>query len=773
MVRHLITRRGPIDTPRLKLRPDLIISHQSENGIDYYVVKDPVSGRFFRLKEKEYQIASLFDGVRAYDDVAREFGNRSGLNAPVEVIIKFAEKLKSLGFFQDFGDQPSVSAPTLMQRRPLLQKILFLKIKAFNPDRFLEKTLPLARLLYSRAATVIYCLIFLLALITLFSNRLELQSQLLSLNAGVIPLIYLTIIFVTLIHEMSHGYACKLYGGRVSEMGLLLLYLQLYFYTNVSDAYLFPDKKKRIKVTTAGIKSQLIIWALAVLVWRIMAPETIFNLIAFIVIALSFVGIIFNLSPLLKLDGYYYLIDKLGIPNLRPKAFAYWKERLLLLLFKYPSPKQYSIRERRIFRWYGLAAISYSSALFGYILYKLTGFTFEKIGVFGVAILYALVLYLIGEAAKKSGIGDIIMSQRGRILRPRTWMIVSVVLAGIIVLSLIVRVELKISQDCLIYPIESLTITSDQSGLVEVLLDRGSGHASVQQLNLAGQNLNVLSIDPVVREADYVRSGDLLAKIRSTESEADMAESHANLDRAKSQLALLKNGPRPEEIEQTEDLIKQVTMKLKKSKNDLTRSEELAAKEMIPKEQLDGDKTANEVLKSELDFYQKQKRLLKQGARPEELAIAEADIRAIEAKIGRLESQINANNVVSPINGMVIAVKTGNDILTVARIDTMRIRIPVPEKEISPVKIGQVVKFKSRGYSGITFNGIVTKIANQTETGAVQPILVVTANAPNPDGLLKPGMTGHAKIYCGKRPAIDVFLWRVVRWFRVEFWSWY
>jgi multidrug efflux pump subunit AcrA (membrane-fusion protein) len=103
----------------------------------------------------------------------------------------------------------------------------------------------------------------------------------------------------------------------------------------------------------------------------------------------------------------------------------------------------------------------------------------------------------------------------------------------------------------------------------------------------------------------------------------------------------------------------------------------------------------------------------------------------------------------------------------------MRVRIPVPEKEISPVRVGQIVKLKARGYPGVTFDGVITKISGQTETGELQPVFAITAHVSNTDGLMKPGMTGRAKIYCGKQPIYKVLLWRMVRWFRVEFWSWF
>jgi hypothetical protein len=34
-------------------------------------------------------------------------------------------------------------------------------------------------------------------------------------------------------------------------------------------------------------------------------------------------------------------------------------------------------------------------------------------------------------------------------------------------------------------------------------------------------------------------------------------------------------------------------------------------------------------------------------------------------------------------------------------------------------------------------------------------------------------MTGNAKVYCGQQRAIDLVMRRIVRYLRVEFWSWW
>ena len=83
---------------------------------------------------------------------------------------------------------------------------------------------------------------------------------------------------------------------------------------------------------------------------------------------------------------------------------------------------------------------------------------------------------------------------------------------------------------------------------------------------------------------------------------------------------------------------------------------------------------------------------------------------------------------------------------------------------------------KVRAYPQTSFDGTVSSIAPVAtapeEARAERTILVVT-QLDNASGLLKPEMTGNAKIYCGKQRAIDLLTRRIVRYLRVEFWSWW
>jgi len=88
---------------------------------------------------------------------------------------------------------------------------------------------------------------------------------------------------------------------------------------------------------------------------------------------------LFNLTPLLKLDGYYLLVDYLGMPNLRKRAF----DHVVLKLTSWLRPAgekrgEITKRERRVFWLYGLTAGICSIAVLGFVSWKAAEYVFRN-----------------------------------------------------------------------------------------------------------------------------------------------------------------------------------------------------------------------------------------------------------------------------------------------------------------------------------------------------------------------------------------------------------
>ncbi|MDV2496317.1 MAG: peptidase M50, partial [bacterium] len=67
-----------MDASSPKIRDDLIVSRQEHRGTTYFVVKDPLTRRFFRFKEPEHFLIRLLDGEHSPEEIREKFEQEYG-----------------------------------------------------------------------------------------------------------------------------------------------------------------------------------------------------------------------------------------------------------------------------------------------------------------------------------------------------------------------------------------------------------------------------------------------------------------------------------------------------------------------------------------------------------------------------------------------------------------------------------------------------------------------------------------------------------------------
>src|SRR5438093_13214854 len=91
---------------RLRVRPDLNIAPQRYEGRTYYVVKDPVSLRYYRFKEQEHFLIRMMDGKHSLDDAQKEFEKRFRPDRlTLEDLEQFGQQLLTAGLAQNESPQ--------------------------------------------------------------------------------------------------------------------------------------------------------------------------------------------------------------------------------------------------------------------------------------------------------------------------------------------------------------------------------------------------------------------------------------------------------------------------------------------------------------------------------------------------------------------------------------------------------------------------------------------------------------------------------------------
>ena len=112
----------------------------------------------------------------------------------------------------------------------------------------------------------------------------------------------------------------------------------------------------------------------------------------------------------------------------------------------------------------------------------------------------------------------------------------------------------------------------------------------------------------------------------------------------------------------------------------------------------------------------------------------------------------------------------GELICEVEGTELLEAEIAVAEQEAARVRIGQRVDLKARALPFRTFSGRVERISQRTTAGEAQSTITVCCRFEDKTSQLRPGMTGYARISCGRQPAANLLARRVLGFLRTEFW---
>ena len=253
-----------------------------------------------------------------------------------------------------------------------------------------------------------------------------------------------------------------------------------------------------------------------------------------------------------------------------------------------------------------------------------------------------------------------------------------------------------------------------------------------------------------------------------------------------AKLKMLKAGARAEELELARTTVTKGQQRVKHSKSLLDMEKALYEDKLSSKKDFEAAAEIAALRESELEESKGTLKLLLAGARPEEIEATEAELTRLNAQIKYLQSQLERLRIISPIAGVVTThrlkerlgtnLKKGELFAQVHQVKTVNAEIAIPENEISEVHVGQPVLLKARAYINQSFRGKVistSPVGIQSTNGPAQRHFIVVTELDNQHQMLRPEMTGNAKISCGTRQLYQIVFRRLIRFIRVEFWSWW
>lgn len=226
-----------------------------------------------------------------------------------------------------------------------------------------------------------------------------------------------------------------------------------------------------------------------------------------------------------------------------------------------------------------------------------------------------------------------------------------------------------------------------------------------------------------VRRGEQVSAGDPLFALEQVSEQAARDEAEKKLGQALANLDDAKKGKRPSEIESLRAQLKYAQAALRLSVQEVTRQEGLksmpgAVVEMeLDRARAMRDQNRQRVAELEADLNTA---LL--GARSDQVAAAEAEVRAKEAALAGAEWALAQKRQAAPKAGFVFDtlyregewVAAGRPVVVLLPPDHIKVRAFVPETRVGTIKLGDVVQITVDGVQG-TVQGKVGYISPRAE----------------------------------------------------------
>ena len=328
-------------------------------------------------------------------------------------------------------------------------------------------------------------------------------------------------------------------------------------------------------------------------------------------------------------------------------------------------------------------------------------------------------------------------------------------------------------------------------------IDRLNTNNSRIEEELRVRSENVLSAN--FKEFDRKR---LASELKDESTQIAKADTSTNVQRSSTEQPL----PPSLAILQSEIELKQI--ELEHNRREVDRYKKLLDQGLVGEQIY--DRAAAEARLSEaglraararLDAALVDHRRLTTGAQTNSL-VAETEARAARSNFESLIAELHSNRqqleslrqrheilrhesegmaIVAPKSGVVLGddlrkmvgrrYNRGEEICRIGEIGKFLLKIDVNEREIGSVRLDSPVRFKLKTVPGRVFTGRVSKInAEPIPNQYAQRFYPVEVLIENPDGMLRPGMTGFARISFGRQSIGMILAEKVWQALRPELW---
>ncbi len=271
-----------------------------------------------------------------------------------------------------------------------------------------------------------------------------------------------------------------------------------------------------------------------------------------------------------------------------------------------------------------------------------------------------------------------------------------------------------------------------------------------------------------VQVGDRVKAGQVIARLEQDDLRAAVEKARADLAAAEAKLATVRLGARGQELQAAEAAVRQADANRLLNQANLERYRQLYRDGGVALQQVDTAARDYDVSLAQLRTAQEQLSLLREKYTPQDLQVAEAEVRQARAAIRIAEENLRYATITAPMSGVVASVSTqqGETVtsgsaaaqaptfVTIIDLNRLQVDAYVDETDIGKVQVGQEATFSVDAFPDKEFGGKVTAIYPKALIQQNVVTYDVVIAIENREGLLRPDMTTNTTITVAKRDKV-------------------
>ena len=274
-----------------------------------------------------------------------------------------------------------------------------------------------------------------------------------------------------------------------------------------------------------------------------------------------------------------------------------------------------------------------------------------------------------------------------------------------------------------------------------------------------------------VEKGDKVKEGQVLVRLEDDEFQAQYQQAHGAAENARAYYEELKNGSRPEEIQQAQHNLEEARASLVDDKLTLDRTQNLFTQGVVSRQALDDATAKFQTDQQRANSLERTFDLTKLGPRAEEVARAKGAMTQAEGQEAYAKSQLDATVIRAPVTGTILerTAEKGElvtsqfasgaeggpqgEVVALADLNDIQVELDIAQDDFAKLTAQEKSIVTVDAFPDRKYNGVIQEIS--PEANRQKATVQVKVQILNPDEYLRPEMNSTVKFLANEKPAAN------------------